>query len=182
MAELVNLDRDEAQLHPRTSRSCQSKERKDPVHPHEGQRRGPPDNSTLATRFRYTRTVRDYFESDAPLSLSSTHSEESTQNNPGHRMSKKIATPTGIAILRAILAGDRDPLRLAVPRDGRRKKAPEQFAVHLTGTWRAEHLFNLERSPLLYDKDHQEIAAYERRLEEELAELVYEESAWGQAG
>ena len=32
------------------------------------------------------------------------------------------------------------------------QKAPEEFAAHLTATWRAEHLFNLERSLSLYDK------------------------------
>ena len=92
-----------------------------------------------------------------------------------HRAVTDLTGKTGMAIVRAIVAGERDPLRLAALRDGRCKKTPEQFAAHLTGTWRAEHLFNLERSLSLYDTHQEEIAAYERRLEEELAELACEE-------
>jgi transposase len=51
---------------------------------------------------------------------------------------------TGIAIIAAILGGERNPGELAKLRDRRIKASKEVFLKSLEGTWRAEHLFNLE--------------------------------------
>lgn len=51
---------------------------------------------------------------------------------------------TGMAIILAILEGERDPQELAKLRDHRVKTSKEIFLKSLEGTWRAEHLFNLE--------------------------------------
>jgi len=51
---------------------------------------------------------------------------------------------TGMAILRALLAGERDPQRLASHRDRRGKHAQATMAKALEGPWRAEHLFALQ--------------------------------------
>ena len=48
---------------------------------------------------------------------------------------------TGMAILRAILAGERDPQRLASHRDRRCTHDQATIAKALEGHWRAEHLF-----------------------------------------
>ena len=58
---------------------------------------------------------------------------------------------TGQAILRAIVAGERDPYTFAAYRDRNCKKSEEEIAQALTGTWREEYLFILKQSLDLYD-------------------------------
>jgi transposase len=53
---------------------------------------------------------------------------------------------TGLAILDAILAGERDPVKLAKLRDRRCKNDEETIAKALQGNWRAEHLFALQQA------------------------------------
>ncbi len=62
-----------------------------------------------------------------------------------------ITGDTGQAIIRAIVAGERDPHKLAAYRDRNCKKSAEEIGKALTGTWRAEHLFVLKQSLEMYD-------------------------------
>lgn len=50
---------------------------------------------------------------------------------------------TGLAIVGAIVGGQRDPSALSKLRDAACKKSEAEIAGHLVGTWREEHLFNL---------------------------------------
>ena len=88
-----------------------------------------------------------------------------------HRAVTDLTGQTGMAIVRAIVDGERDPLRLAALRDGRCKKSSQEFAEHLTGNWREEHLFNLKSALDFYDMTQREIAAYEARILEEIRAL-----------
>lgn len=88
-----------------------------------------------------------------------------------HRAVSDLTGTTGMAIVRAIVAGERDPARLAAHRDRRCHKSAEQIAEHLTGNWREEHLFNLAASLRLYDSIQDTIASYEARLLEEIKAL-----------
>ena len=58
---------------------------------------------------------------------------------------------TGLRIIRAIVAGERDPHTLAALRNYRCKKEADEIALALTGTWRAEHLFVLTQALALFD-------------------------------
>ena len=59
-----------------------------------------------------------------------------------------ITGVTGMAILRAIIAGERDPVTLAKLRNPHCQHDEDDIAKALQGTWRAEHLFALQkRSP-----------------------------------
>jgi transposase len=60
-----------------------------------------------------------------------------------HHAVSDIDGKTGMAIVSAIVEGQRDPAMLAALRDPRCKKSVSQIAEELTGTWREEHLFNL---------------------------------------
>ncbi len=62
-----------------------------------------------------------------------------------------VTGETGQAILRAIVAGERDPQKLAGMRDRNCKKSEEEIGKALTGTWREEHLFVLKQSLEIYD-------------------------------
>lgn len=88
-----------------------------------------------------------------------------------HRAVTDLAGKTGMAIVRAIVAGERDPLRLAAHRDRRCGKSVEDIARHLTGTWREEHLFNLASALRLHDALDELIASYDQRLLDELRAL-----------
>jgi len=88
-----------------------------------------------------------------------------------HRAVTDLTGATGMAIVRAIVAGERDPARLAVHRDYRCHKSVEQIARYLTGTWREEHLFNLAAALRHYDSLQETIASYEARLLAELTAL-----------
>lgn len=62
-----------------------------------------------------------------------------------------ITGETGLKIIRAIMAGERDPARLAALRNWRCRKDETEIAATLTGTWRDEHLFVLKQSLAMYD-------------------------------
>jgi transposase len=63
-----------------------------------------------------------------------------------HHVLSDITGVTGLAILDAILAGERDPHVLAQHRDRRVKASPETLAKALVGDYRPEHLFTLRQS------------------------------------
>jgi transposase len=88
-----------------------------------------------------------------------------------HRALTDITGMTGMAIIRDIVAGERDPARLAMHRVGRCHKSEEEIAQYLAGNWRDEHLFNLASALRLYDVLEREIASYQTRLLEELVAL-----------
>lgn len=83
-----------------------------------------------------------------------------------HRAVSDLTGKTGMSILRAIVAGERRPERLAQLRDRRCKKSVEVITEYLTGNWRDDHLFNLASALALYDAVEQQIASYESRLQE----------------
>jgi transposase len=58
---------------------------------------------------------------------------------------------TGLSILKAILAGQRDPLPLAKLRNVHCKVAEAGLAQALQGNWRAEHLFALKQAVALWE-------------------------------
>lgn len=82
-----------------------------------------------------------------------------------------ITGVTGQAIIRAIVAGQRDPYKLAAHRDGRVKASEQDIAESLHGNWREEHLFALQQSLALYDEYHQQIAMCDAKLEAMLGRL-----------
>ncbi len=71
---------------------------------------------------------------------------------------------TGMLILRAIVAGERDPRKLAAFRDDHWHKSQEQMAALLSGHWRADHLFNLEQGLQMYDAIAARIVVYEGEI------------------
>ena len=76
-----------------------------------------------------------------------------------------ITGVTGLAILRAILAGERDPVKLAQLRDYRCKHDEATIARALEGNWREEHLFSLAQAVALYDVYHQKLTECDRQIE-----------------
>jgi hypothetical protein len=88
-----------------------------------------------------------------------------------HRAVADLTGVTGMAIVRAIVDGERDPARLAMHRDGHCRKSAPEIARYLTGTWRAEHLFNLASALRVFDALETEIGAYDAQLLKELESM-----------
>ena len=63
-----------------------------------------------------------------------------------HHVISDLAGTTGLTIVEAILAGERDPQKLAQLRDWRIKASEETIMKSLVGDYRAEHLFTLGQS------------------------------------
>ena len=61
---------------------------------------------------------------------------------------------TGLAILQAILRGERDPRELAKLRHERCRRTEAELARALQGNWREEHLFALRQALALYECYH----------------------------
>lgn len=89
-----------------------------------------------------------------------------------HRAVSDLAGQTGMAIVRAIMADERDPRQLAAPRRTRSRRSEEEFTRYLTGSWRDQHLFNREQAMELYETLQRQIAVYEQRLEDEIRALT----------
>ena len=82
-----------------------------------------------------------------------------------------VSGVTGQAIVRAIVAGERDPFQLADLRDYRVRASREEIARSLEGTWREDMLFELQQVVERYDFCQQQIRECDRRLERLLAAL-----------
>jgi len=77
---------------------------------------------------------------------------------------------TGQAIIKAILAGERHPHKLAALRDPRVKASEEQIARYLEGNWQEDLLFVLKQEQEGYEFCQQQMAACDRQLEQYLHE------------
>jgi hypothetical protein len=93
-----------------------------------------------------------------------------------HRAVSDVDGVTGMAILRAIAKGERNPRQLAKLRDRRCRRTEEEIAEQLSGHWREDHLFSLRQSLQMYDATQQRIADYDREIQRKLAEMARDEN------
>jgi transposase len=82
-----------------------------------------------------------------------------------------LSGTSGLAIIDALLAGERDPARLAKLRDPRVKASEETVAKALVGDWRAEHLFTLRQAREAYRYCQTQIRECDAEIEQRLAQL-----------
>lgn len=88
-----------------------------------------------------------------------------------HHVLSDLRGESGLAILGAILQGERDPVKLAALAHRRVRSSREQIARALVGDYRAEHLFVLRTAYELYHSYEAKIAACDEALATELARL-----------
>jgi transposase len=89
-----------------------------------------------------------------------------------HHAVSDVSGTTGLAIIGAIVAGERDPKKLAELRDPRCRNSKEQIAEYLSGHWRQAHLFNLANCLKMYEFLSAEIERYEGEIKRRLKELT----------
>lgn len=88
-----------------------------------------------------------------------------------HKAVSDVTGQTGMRILRAIVAGERDRHALARLRDQRVKASEEEIARALEGTYREEHMFALKQALEAYDFFQQQLATCDGALERHLGQM-----------
>jgi len=88
-----------------------------------------------------------------------------------HQVISDLSGRTGLRIVRAIVAGEREPLKLAALKDRRIKSDAATIAKALAGDYRAEHLFALKQALELYDYYQQKIAECDAEIHKEMQTL-----------
>lgn len=79
-----------------------------------------------------------------------------------------ITGATGQAIIRAIVAGERDPHKLAALRNYRIHASVAEIAKSLEGTWKSEHLFCLAHELKTYDFHTGQVREIDEQIEAQL--------------
>jgi transposase len=82
-----------------------------------------------------------------------------------------ITGVTGLRILRNIVAGHRDPTRLAEHRDPRCRASKTEIIAALTGNYRPEHLFVLQQNLELFDACQAQLLACDRAIDAQVQTL-----------
>jgi len=89
-----------------------------------------------------------------------------------HHVVSDVTGATGLRIVRAILAGERDPKVLAKMRDIRCKSGIETIEAALIGNYQPEHVFALRQSLTLYDFYQTQVTECDREIEAVLRSMV----------
>jgi transposase len=79
---------------------------------------------------------------------------------------------TGQKIVRAIVAGERDPRKLAAHSDPRIHASQDEIAKSLEGNWRVELVFVLQQEVDMYDTYQRRITECDQQLQKHLATFV----------
>jgi transposase len=89
-----------------------------------------------------------------------------------HNVLSDLSGVSGMAILKAILNGDRDPRQLAALAHAAVKASPQDIAKSLHGNWRKELLLVLRQELELYQTYQGKIAECDRELQRHLQSLT----------
>jgi transposase len=82
-----------------------------------------------------------------------------------------ITGQTGMQIIRAMVAGEQDPVKLAQYRDPRCRSSQDELAKALTGHYRPEHLFMLKQAVELYDVYTEQMRACDAEIERQYSAI-----------
>lgn len=108
---------------------------------------------------------RDALVRGAGRCVSHLHKALTQMNVQLHHVISDLTGVTGQAILTAVLAGERDPQKLAALKDHRIKASRDVIAKSLQGDWRAEHLFTLQQTHALWLQHQTLITACDAQIE-----------------
>ena len=90
-----------------------------------------------------------------------------------HDVISSLTGVSGLAVVRAILAGDRDPERLLALCDNQiQRRKGDRVKEALRGTWAPEHLFALKQALRSWEHYQEQIAECDREIETRLREMT----------
>lgn len=121
----------------------------------------------MRTFMRHRSTLIQY-QSSHILHIQKTLSLMNLQLN---NVIRDITGTTGMTIVRAIVAGERDPVKLAKYRDPRCKNPEEVIRESLIGNYQDDHLFCLTQAVELYDFYAKQIINCDQKIENIMREL-----------
>lgn len=87
-----------------------------------------------------------------------------------HKVVSDVTGVTGMKILRAIVAGERDPRVLAAMRNNSIKASEAEIEKALTGHYRKEHLFTLKQALESYDFIHRQMEECDEQLRQAMSQ------------
>jgi len=123
------------------------------------------------------RVLRSYWRQRAELvkccSRSILHMQKALEqmNLQLHKVISDISGVTGLRIIRAIVAGEHDPVKLAQMKHRLVKSGTETIAKALTGEYRSEHLFTLKQALETYDFYQRQIEECDKKTQQYLSTL-----------
>jgi hypothetical protein len=128
-----------------------------------------PDAEMVVLR-TYLRHRAELIQHRAPHIL---HMQKALQhmNLQLHHVLSDITGVTGLQILRAIVAGERDPKVLASFRQPGCKADEATIVKALTGSWREEYLFSLQQSLEVFDFFTAQISVCDTEIERQFAAI-----------
>lgn len=88
-----------------------------------------------------------------------------------HKVLSDVTGVTGMRIIKAILAGERDPVVLAQLKHPLVQSSEDTITQALTGDWRREHLFTLRQAVELYEVYQQKIEACDQETQQYMQSL-----------
>jgi transposase len=109
--------------------------------------------------------LRQRWVKDAGRSIQHMQKALTTMNVQLANAISDITGVTGLAIIRAIVAGEQDPFKLAQLRDQRIQASEEEIARSLEGNWREDGVFELGQVLEAYDFQHKQIARCDDKLQ-----------------
>jgi transposase len=115
--------------------------------------------------------LRDRFVKDAGRAIQQIQKALTTMNIRLTNAISDVSGVTGLAIIRPILKGERDPRVLAKLRDARIQASEEEVTRSLEGNWRDDVLFELQQVVECYDFYQGQMAACDQRLKSYLGVL-----------
>lgn len=114
---------------------------------------------------------RDTLISDAARHIQRMQKALTQMNLHLHQVLSDLTGVSGLAILKAIVAGERDPHKLASLKHERVRKPEAEIAAALSGDYRSEHVFVLSQELRLYETYQEQIAACDTQIENYLKQL-----------
>ena len=89
-----------------------------------------------------------------------------------HHVISDISGVTGLKIIRAIVAGERDPDVLAAMRDVRCRESVQTIRAAMVGNYQPEHVFALAQALALFDSYQERVADCDAQIEQTLQLLT----------
>jgi transposase len=115
---------------------------------------------------------RDNLVESAAAHVQRMHKALTLMNVQLHTVISDITGQTGMSIIRAIVAGERDATKLAEFRHGRCHASAEIIAMSLMGNFQPEHMLALRQALELYDTHQRLIAECDKAAQAVLEELT----------
>jgi len=107
----------------------------------------------------------------ASMQIQWMHKSLEQMNLQLHKVLSDVTGVTGTKIIKAILAGERDPVVLAQMKHPLVQSSTDTIAQALTGDWRVEHLFTLRQAVELYEVYQQKIEACDQEIQKYMQSL-----------